>query len=245
MHILKKSLIALAAAVGATASLPAVAHAEAKPLVYVMGGFIVTGSVYEPLNTNIRNAGFDVEPLWLAGLDHRADANRLKGIVDKEKKAHPGREISIVTHSNNALVDRYFLKVLGGAKNVKRSVVLGGVEYGSPTGCMLPAPSSQSCPNSALINQLNAGLDTPGPTEYYSIRSTRDPLSGDLDGRQCRATVQGYLPAAASVDHAWLGWDPRVVPLVVSSLKGDCPGQWVNSPEGSVTYENSVDMNRK
>lgn len=47
------------------------------------------------------------------------------------------------------------------------------------------------------------------------------------------------------MDHAWLGWDPRVVPLVISSLRGNCPGQWVNSPEGSVTYENSVDMNRK
>lgn len=29
------------------------------------------------------------------------------------------------------------------------------------------------------------------------------------------------------------------------SSDGACPGQWVNSPEGSVTYESSVDMNRK
>ncbi|KXO93056.1 Uncharacterised protein (plasmid) [Tsukamurella tyrosinosolvens] len=245
MQILKKSFIALAAAAGAAAVLPAAVHAEAKPLVYVIGGFIAPGNMYEPLNSHLRGAGFDVEPLWLTGLDHRADANRLKGIVDGRKRTNPSRDISILTHSNNALVDRYYLKVLGGSKDVKRSVVLGGVEYGSPTGCMLPAPANQSCNGSALINQLNAGLDTPGPTEYYSIRSTRDPLSGDLDGRQCRASVQGYLPAAASVDHAWLGWDPRVVPLVISSLKGTCPGQWVTSPEGSVTYENSVDMNRK
>lgn len=48
---------------------------------------------------------------------------------------------------------------------------------------MLPAPANQYRNDSALINRLDAGLDTPGPTDNHSIRSDRDPLSGNLDGR--------------------------------------------------------------
>ncbi|MGX9297192.1 esterase/lipase family protein [Tsukamurella paurometabola] len=245
MQILKKTLAAAAVALGTASVVPALAHAEQRDLVIVYAGLIAPGEVYEPLNTNLRNAGFEVKNLWLPGFDHRREAGQLKAAVDQAKQAAPKRRVSIVSHSSGAISSRYYVKVLGGSRDVARSVVLGGVEYGSPTGCVLPAPANGACNGSAILNQLNAGLDTPGPTEFYSIRSTRDPLSGNLDGRQCRASVQGYLPAAASFDHAWLAWDPRVVPLVVSSLRGNCPGQWVDSPEGSVTYENSVDMNRK
>ena len=245
MHILKKTFIALAAAVGAAAVQPAVAQADQRDLVIVYAGLIAPGEIYEPLNTNLRTAGFEVRNMWLPGFDHRKEAGEIKAVVDQAKQAAPNRRVSIVSHSSGAISSRYYLKVLGGSQQVARSVVLGGVEYGSPTGCVLPAPANGACNGSPILNQLNAGLDTPGPTEFYSIRSTTDPLSGDLDGRQCRATVKGYLPAAASFDHAWLAWDPRVVPLVTSSLRGNCPGQWVNSPEGSVTFENSVNMNRK
>ncbi|BDD82546.1 hypothetical protein TPB0596_23090 [Tsukamurella pulmonis] len=240
-----KSFVAAAAALGVVSAVPSVAQAAERDLVIVYAGLIAPGEIYEPLNTNLRNAGFDVKNLWLPGFDHRKEAGQLKATVDEAKKVAPNRNVSIVSHSSGAISSRYYIKALGGSEKVARSVVLGGVEYGSPTGCVLPAPANGACNGSAILNQLNAGVDTPGPTEFYSIRSTTDPLSGNLDGRQCRASVKGYLPAAVSFDHAYLAWDPRVVPLVISSLNGTCPGQWVNSPEGSVTYENSVDMNRK
>ena len=245
MQTLGKSFAAATVALGIVAAVPSVAHAAEKDLVIVYAGLIAPGELYEPLNTNLRNAGFEVKNMWLPGFDHRKEAGELKATVDAAKKASPNRRVSIVSHSSGAISSRYYIKVLGGKKDVARSVVLGGVEYGSPTGCALPAPANGACNGSAILNELNACLDTPGPTEFYSIRSTTDPLSGDLDGRQCRATVKGYLPAAASFDHAYLAWDPRVVPLVTSSLRGACPGQWVDSPEGSVTFANSVDMNRK
>lgn len=235
------AVLAGTAIVGGNAAAPAVADAADRDVVFVFAGLIGPGDAYEPLNTNLRNAGFEVRTLWLPGFDHRAEAAQLKSAVDAVKKANPNRTVNTLTHSSGAITNRYYLKALGGAADIARTVVFGGVEYGSPTGCYLPSPANAACPDSSLLREINAGLDTPGPTEYYSVSSTSDPLSGNLDGRQCRMEVEGILPPEASFDHAYTAWDPRVFPLAINALRGNCSGTWVDSPEGSITYENSVD----
>ncbi|MFT3714963.1 MAG: lipase [Gordonia sp. (in: high G+C Gram-positive bacteria)] len=225
---------ALAAATGGVASAEPV-----KTRVIVTPGQSVGGvslaPAYNEMIKDLDQRGYPTTLVDVPGEDLKADAKTIGKAVDKLHSEHPNDKIAIVAHSISGISSRWYLKEDGGAEKVATYVAIGTAQYGSPASCTQDI-AKENCPNTPFINTLNAGDDTPGPTEYYGIRSTREYADGHLDGGQCRVTpipeMKGVL---ADYQHTAEPLNHDVWKAVADSLAGKCDGEFVDDPDGKLT----------
>ncbi|HNP58406.1 MAG TPA: lipase [Gordonia sp. (in: high G+C Gram-positive bacteria)] len=230
------------AATGLITAAPA--HAAPVTRVILMPGQSVGGMTLGfamgPMADNLTSRGFPTTVLNLAGKDLRADARRIAAAVDQTRRAHPGDRIALVGHSISGISSRWYLKEMGGTAKVATYIAIGTAQYGSPPSCTADI-ARENCPGSPFINRLNAGIDTPKPTVYFGIRSTREYATGDLDGRQCRVTpvpIPDIIPNG--FDHTAEPLTPAIWDATAASLRGQCKGRWVTTPDGVLNGENQM-----
>lgn len=92
-----------------------------------LGNYLVDSLGYER-GKNLLEFGYD----WRQ--DNRISARRLAEAIEQwqARSSHARRPVTIIAHSNGALVSRYYTECLGGAKTVERIVFMGAPHYGSP-----------------------------------------------------------------------------------------------------------------
>lgn len=229
-------VVALATVVAAPAS-----AAQVTRVILVPGQY-VGATPFAPMAQNLTARGFPTTVLNLSGFDMRADAAAIGREVTKLRRSHPGDQIAIVGHSIGGVSGRLYLKEFPGATDkVATFVSIGSPQYGSPGACGQKA-APEVCPGTSFMRSLNKGDDTPGPTKYFSIRSAREWVTGDLDGGQCRVTP---VPANESLpetgyEHTFEPLDPRIWDATATSLKGICAGRYVTTADGVLTYRKSA-----
>ncbi len=85
--------------------------------------------------------------------------------------------VDVVGHSRGGLAARDYIRTLGGGRRVAHLVTLGTPHHGtwSSRGC--PGCGCREMrPGSRYLRELNAGDETPGPTEFTSICSRQDGI---------------------------------------------------------------------
>jgi triacylglycerol lipase len=119
---------------------------------------------------------------------------------------------------------------------VRRVVAIGGPQHGTDVataaGALLPSACPVACqqlqPDSALLDGLNRGDETPRGPAFVSIWTTQDevvlpPASARLDGA-LNMTVQSVCPADA-VGHGGLPTDDVVQAMVRRALGVAAPAR--------------------
>lgn len=203
--------------------------------VVVVPGQTFGSMPYQPLKFALESSGYQVQVLDTEGIDLPADAQQIAGAVSRARAADPDGDVALVGHSVGGLSSRYYLKQLGGADQVARYVAIGTPQYGNPAACEQTGSARDVCPGSDFLGALNgSGVDTPGPTKYYSIRSSKEWVDGRLTGAQCRMTPVPSVTGSGMYDHIIEPMDPRVLGQITAALSGQCDGRWTSEAPGSI-----------
>ena len=99
----------------------------------------------------------------------------LSKAVEKAARRSGCEKVDVVGHSRGGIAARDHIRTLGGGRRVAHLVTLGTPHHGtwSSRGC--PGCGCREMrPGSDYLKRLNAGGETPGPTEYTSICSRQD-----------------------------------------------------------------------
>jgi pSer/pThr/pTyr-binding forkhead associated (FHA) protein len=86
--------------------------------------------------------------------DIRLAARKLAQMVDDWNKAEP---VTIIAHSLGCLVSRYYVDCLGGDRKVRKLILLGGPNYGSPNA-LLTIFSGNTGELEAFLNSISGSL---------------------------------------------------------------------------------------
>lgn len=226
-------------------ALPASAyvHGEgSRPIVFILPGQSVGTLLYGKMKSNLEAGGFDARVLDLKGTDVVADAHLIADEVHHVREENSDVEISLVGHSAGGISAREYLKHQGGTEDIARYIAIGSPQYGSPGACVQGGTAKDLCPGSDYMKQLNAGDDTPGPTEYYAIRGEHEWADGRLDGGQCR-----MKPVASPSPLINGGFHHSIEPLqsevsatVLAALNGTCIGEFVDEPIDSIQAKDTI-----
>jgi triacylglycerol lipase len=104
-------------------------------------------------------------------------AKEVASKVTEIKNKTGAAKVDLVTHSMGALSTRYYIKNLGGEGTIESWVSLGGPNHGTTTANFCPETSCvEMRPNSAFLNALNAGDETPGSVRYATWWSPCDEI---------------------------------------------------------------------
>ncbi|MDF0529319.1 lipase [Tsukamurella sp. 8F] len=236
------SAVACVAAAGSLAIAPVQAAPATGPVkdVVIVPGQTFGSLPYTPLKDSLEQSGYRVTVLSTEGTNLPADARVIAGTVDGIRKAHPKDGIALVGHSVGGLSARYYLKELGGASKVKTYVAIGTPQYGNPAGCTQSGTAHDVCPTTPFMKALNGGVNAVGSTQYYSIRSSKEWVDGRLTGRQCRMAPISSITSKGDIDHIIEPLDPRVAAQVKAALAGNCQGQTVTAPVGSINVNQTL-----
>jgi pimeloyl-ACP methyl ester carboxylesterase len=216
------------------------AHAATSPtMVVIIPGMGMGTAPYVPMATALQAEGYEVRVLDLAGQNLGADAAVIGRNVDSLRAENPNRKVALVGHSVGGLSARHYLKVRGGHQKVSTYIAIGTAQYGVSRTCDdLP---EFACFESRFLNELNDGIDTPGPTRYYSIRVDNEYADGRLDGQQCRMRPSPGLPIIdSSLQHTLAPVNPEVIGAVSSALAGRCADAPVSDPDKAFTPESTI-----
>ena len=216
-----------------TDDVDAVAQDERGPVLVIPGYGGSTESV-QGLADELSGTGRDVTIVELAGdgtgdLDGQAEV--LAATADEALDRTGAASVDVVGYSAGGIIARQWVRFHGGDEQARRVVTLGAPHHGTsiaelaggtvgcPVGCL------QLDRDSALINRLNAGDETPAGPVFVSVWTTGDetvipPESAELDGA-LNISVQSICPDE-QVSHGDLPNDPVVQSLVELALG---PGQ--------------------
>jgi triacylglycerol lipase len=165
--------------------------------------------------------------------DLQASADVLGTAVDEALARTGADSVDVVGYSAGGVIARLWAAD-GGAGQARRIVTLGSPHHGTtladlalglaPGDC--PAGCQQLATDSALLNRLNAGDETPAGPTWVSIWSTADqtvtpPDSARLDGA-LDVTVQSVC-AGSRVTHGQLPSDAVVQAIVLAELTAGPP----------------------
>ncbi len=194
---------------------PSAAHPV--PVVIVHGTFGDSRNLLQRLSWRVRHAGYCV---YAVDYGNRAtgpieqSAQELADFVDRVLAATGAAKVSMVGHSQGAMMPRYYIKFLGGAGKVDDLVGLAPSNHGTANPLLLLPGVSRWCRScqqqkagSAFLRRLNAGDETPGPVSYTNIVTRYDEVvlpytSGYLRGARttnvrlqsrCRFHLAGHL----------------------------------------------------
>lgn len=216
--------------------------ASSRPIIFILPGQSVGTQPYGKMKSNLEAGGYDTRILDLKGTDVVADAHLIADEVHRVREDNPDAEISLVGHSAGGISAREYLKHQGGTSDIARYIAIGSPQYGSPGACVQGGTAKDLCPGSEYMNRLNAGDDTPGPTEYYAIRGEHEWADGRLDGGQCR-----MKPVASPSPLINGGFHPSIESLqsevsatVLAALNGTCTGEFVDEPIDSIQAKDTI-----
>lgn len=200
------------------------------PVLIVPGyGGVESGLI--PLRDALRDSGRDARIVSLPD-DGQGDLREQAKVLDRAvKDALEGGDagsVDIVGYSAGGVVARIWLKDMGGDTIARRIVTIGTPHHGTRLASlasylpkMCPTACVELAPDSDLLEQLNAGDETPNGPQYVSIWSDRDGVvlpadSANLDGAQ-NIEVQAVC-ADSKVDHGGLPQDAMVIGIVLIEL---------------------------
>jgi triacylglycerol lipase len=157
-------------------------QAVAKDPVVMVHGYTGKGSSFETYRGWFGQDGFQT---YVNSYDwtrsNRTTAVVLDGWVDAARQQFGADKVDIVGHSMGALNSRYYLKFVGGTQKVRDWISIGGVNYGTTVavfcfGGLFDDACAELLVGSSILNDLNAGDDTPGTTRYGAAWSGCDLL---------------------------------------------------------------------
>lgn len=171
--------------------------------------------------------------------DVRRSAGELAAAIDAVLARYPaGTKVDLVGHSQGGMMPRWYLKNLGGTAKVHRLIGISPSSHGTtiyglsrlidmvglrPAVALVSPAISQQLAGSPLLQQLNAGDETPGDVQYDVIASKYDEVvtpytSQKLDGASWWVVQQGC--ALDLSEHAQITYSPRVLARVANLLDG-------------------------
>lgn len=175
-------------------------------------------------------------------------AAELDVFVENVRELTGAEKVSIVGHSQGGMMPRYYMKFLGGAKEVEDLVGLVPSNHGTKGVAGLDpadygADSSdsdlasctacdQQMTGSDFLTELNRGDETPGKVSYTVVTTRNDEVvvpytSAFLEGpskRVTNITLQDYYPAD-QVEHQGITYDPNAFEFVFDALAYDGPSE--------------------
>lgn len=160
--------------------------------------------------------------------DLRDSARALDAAADRAI-AGGASSVDVVGYSAGGVIARYWVRELGGGEQARRIVTLGSPHHGTelaklgtslapgacPTGCR------QLVPGSELLDDLNAGDETPDGPQWLTLWTAQDevvtpPTSARLEGA-VEVQLQDVCPGLA-LTHGDLPVSPLVGGLVLRAL---------------------------
>jgi triacylglycerol lipase len=185
----------------------------------------------EQLATRLQAAGRQVSVVALPG-NGTGDLDAQAKVLDtavRQAMAGGAKSVDVVGYSAGGVVARLWARDDGGAARARRIVTLGSPQHGTDlaavAGLLVPGSCPRACqqlvPDSALLDGLNDGDETPDGPVWVSIWSSQDlvvspPGSARLAGAH-NVVVQRICPGRA-VDHGQLPTDVVVGALVLRAL---------------------------
>ena len=205
---------------------------HAGPVLLVPGyGGSTTGLT--KLATVLRSHGRTAEVVTLPGGgtgDLRTQATTLAAAARAILSRTGARSVDVVGYSAGGVTTRLWLRDDGGAALARRVITLGSPQHGTDlaaAGASLPGVCPVACqqldPDSSLLQDLNAGDETPFGPQYVSVWTTVDrvvvpPASASLSGA-IDFSIQSVC-AGSTVSHSDLPTDKVVTAIVVAELSG-------------------------
>jgi triacylglycerol lipase len=184
-------LAALTILTGLTAPAPAHAAAARRDPVVLIHGYNSSPATWDKLVQRLKAAGYDAADIHRFGYHYRASNVTTAALLADYIAAIGAPRVDIVGHSMGALVARYYVKNLNGARAVDELISLAGPHHGSRTLaiCSFAPSCREMLPGSAFLRALNAGDETPGAVRYRTFYSKCDLLvlpytSALLDGAE-------------------------------------------------------------
>jgi triacylglycerol lipase len=181
-------------------------------------GFLNSGRQFGPLRRRLESDGHACLAPTLHPRDGRHGipdlAHKLAAVIEKAVPA--GAPLALVGFSMGALVTRYYLQILGGARRAKAFFAIAGPFRGSLNAYLYPgAGTRQMRPGSGLLRELEATSGALGALAVYTYRTPFDLMIIPSTG--------GRIPAAKNVAiwsplHALLPRDPRLIEQVALEL---------------------------
>lgn len=175
-------------------------------------------------------------------------AAELDVFVDNVRELTGAEKVSIVGHSQGGMMPRYYMKFLGGAKEVDDLIGLASSNHGtkgvaglnpedygaesSDSDLLSCTACDQQQAGSAFLTKLNRGDETPGKVSYTVVATRNDEVvvpytSSFLEGQSERVeniTLQDYYPAD-QVEHQGITYDPHAFQFVFDALAHEGPAE--------------------
>lgn len=174
------ALLLLATAILVSPSQPAATQSQPDPILFVHG-WDSSSSAWNNMIGRFEAAGYPSSSLmaitYNSNQTNVAIASEVGDAADTLRSQTGASQIDIITHSMGGLSSRYYLKFMGGTADVDDWVSLGGPNNGTATAyaCWLFSTSCRDMtPGSGILNNLNSGDPTPGPTSYATWWSDCD-----------------------------------------------------------------------
>jgi triacylglycerol lipase len=222
---------------------PSAAHPE--PVVLVHGTFEGALDNWATMSPQLKAAGYCVFALDYgdrATGDIATSAGQLARFVDAVLGATGARKVSLVGHSQGGMMPRYYIKFLGGDKNVDDLVGLAPSNHGTTnpaafvTGATLCQACAQQMAGSPFLTQLNTGDETPGGVSYTVIETRYDEVvvpytSAFLAGGANTANIllQDACPAEV-IDHHEIPNSALALRWTLQALDRPGPADPTNPP---------------
>lgn len=155
--------------------------ATSTPVVFVHG-YSGSASNWTTAMSVFRSAGWSSSNLFAYEYDSYGDnvqnARGLATYVNQVRSRTGAAKVAIVNHSMGGLVSQYYLKVLGGNRNVSHLASVAGANHGTTAAgaCLVYLTCRQMYPGSSFISQISAGDETPGSTRYATWYSPCDGI---------------------------------------------------------------------
>ncbi|HEX2734182.1 MAG TPA: alpha/beta fold hydrolase [Polyangiaceae bacterium] len=196
----------------------------ASPPVLLVHGIWNTAAAFDRLSERLRVTACAGCAVSLEPNDGRAPiaqlASQLTSAVATLREQNARARIDLVGFSMGALVARYWLQRLGGAKLTRRFVSISGPHHGTWTAHCLPlVGAKQMRPGSELLRDLEADIDPFGEVDVYTLSTPYDlmivpPASSRLAQARDHTTFPVLL-------HRWMLSDARVGKRVSEILSAE------------------------
>jgi triacylglycerol esterase/lipase EstA (alpha/beta hydrolase family) len=178
-------------------------HAHPRPVILVHGTFEDMSDNWQALSPLLYDNGYCVFALNYGSYggsgqlgiygngDIAQSAEQLAGFVAQVLGATGASRVDLVGHSQGAMMPRYYLRFLGGAKRVHTLVGLSPSNHGTTVNGLFTLASffpgatgffglcpacEQQAAGSAFLAKLNAGADTVRGVRYTVIQSANDEV---------------------------------------------------------------------
>lgn len=158
-------------------------------------------------------------------------AAQLDDFIDRVLRETGARKVAIVGHSQGGMMPRYYMKFLGGKREVAELIGLVPSNHGTTNPGALLAPNCEACRQQAagsdFLKKLNAGDESPGRRVSFTQITTRNDqvvipyTSAFLKGRRRKTTnivVQDRCPSNRT-DHIGIIYDRVALQIIENALR--------------------------